>query len=94
MLLIFELETFYRSLFPNLQKPRKVIASVKDQVNIIILEEYRKILGNCGCGICSVGKEVEPDRFGRLAANNYCCQVNDRMAALSTKYSSFSSRSL
>ena len=40
--------TCYRSLFPNLQKPRKVIASVKDQANIIILEEYRKILGPIG----------------------------------------------
>ena len=71
MLFIYELEACYRSLFPNLQKPRKVIASVKDQTNIIILEEYRKILGNCGCNICTVGEEVEPDRFGRLAANNY-----------------------
>ena len=94
MLFIYKLETCYRSLFPNLQKPRKVIASVKDQANTIILEVYRKILGNCGFGISTVGKEIEPDRFGRLAANNYCCQVNDRMAALSTKYSSFSSRSL
>ena len=60
-----------------------------DQVNIIILEEYRKILRNYGCGICSVGIEVEPDRFGKLSANNYCCKVNDRMAELSTKYSRF-----
>ena len=73
MLFIYELETCYRSLFPNLQKPRKVIASGK-QANIIILEEYRKILGNCGCNICTVGEEVEPDRFGTLAANNYCCK--------------------
>ena len=75
----------------SIQTSRKLIASVKDQVNIIILEEYRKILRNCGCGICSVGIEVEPDRFGRLSANNYCCKVNDRIAELSTKYSSFSS---
>ena len=65
MLCIYELETCYRSyfllskLFPNLQKPRKVIASVKDQANIIIIEEYRKILGNCGCAICTVCKEVD-----------------------------------
>ena len=59
--------------------------NTEEEINIIILEEYRKILGNCGCGICTVGKEIELDRFGRLAANNYCCQVNDRMAALSTK---------
>ena len=34
----------------SIQKSRNAIASVKDQVNIIILEEYRKILRNCGCG--------------------------------------------
>ena len=70
----------------SIQKSSKVIASVKDQVNIIILEEYRKILRNYHSGICSVG---EPDRFGKLSANNYCCKVNDRMAELSTKYSRF-----
>ena len=73
---------------------KKVIASIKDQVNLNIFDEQREILSNCGCNIFTVGEEVEPDRFGRLAANNYCCQVNDRMTALSTKYSSFSSRSL
>ena len=50
MLCIYELETCYRSL---------LIASVKDQANIIIIEEYRKILGNCGCAICTVCKEVD-----------------------------------
>ena len=34
----------------SIQTSRKLISSVKDQVNIIILEEYRKILRNCGCG--------------------------------------------
>ena len=96
MLLIYELGGDLLSKFvsQSIQKSRKVIASVKDQVNIIILEAYRKILRNCGCGICSVGIEVEPDRFGKLSANNYCCKVNDRMPELFTKYSSFSSRSL
>ena len=73
---------------------KKVIASIKDQVNVNTVDEYREMFSNCGCNICTVGEEVEPDRFGRLAANKYCWRVNDRMAALSTKYSSFSSRSL
>ena len=80
----------YLSLFPNLCKHQRKC----DQVNVSILDEYREILSNCGCNICTVGEKVEPDRFGRLEANNYCCRVNDKMAALSTKYNSFSSRTL
>ena len=73
---------------------KKVIASIKDQVNVNILDEYREIFSNCGCNICTIGEEVEPDRFGRLAANKYCWRVNDKMAGLSTKYNNFSARTV
>ena len=73
---------------------KKVIASIKDQVNVNILDEYREIFSNCGCNICTIGEEVEPDRFGRLAANKYCWRGNDKMAGLSTKYNNFSARTV
>ena len=87
-------DLLYLFISESRQTSKKVIAPIKDQVNVNILEEYREILSNCGCNVCTVGEEVEPDRFGRLAANNYCCRVNDKMAPLSTKYNSFSARTL
>ena len=88
-------ETCYLSLFLNLGKTsKKVIASIKDQVNVNILDEYREIFSNCGCNICTIGEEVEPDRFGRLAANKYCWRGNDKMTGLSTKYNNFSARTV